>query len=116
MRNIDCSTRVVTWSTSAVATAGLTAGAVAAETRDVVGRRELATAAAGELDVGVELVEVAIYSRTGNVEKRERTKAPDVQYTAKKISHYRTVVRSHCSRTTVLLATLLLRRSNAVLR
>ena len=43
VRNIDCSTRVVTWSTSAVATTGLTAGAVAAETRDVVGRRELAT-------------------------------------------------------------------------
>ena len=39
-----------------------------------------------------------------------------VQYTAKKSSHYSTVVRSHCSRTTVLLATLLLRRSNAVLR
>ena len=59
VRKMDCNTRVFTWSTSAMATAGLTAGAVAAETSDVVGRLELATDSAGELDVGVELVEVA---------------------------------------------------------
>ena len=59
VRKMDCNTRVFTWSTSAMATAGLTAGAVAAETSDVVGRLELATDSAGELDVGVELVQVA---------------------------------------------------------
>ena len=51
---MDCDTRVVTWSTSTVVTARLIVGAVAAETSDVVGRRELATEAAGELDVSVE--------------------------------------------------------------
>ena len=54
VRKMDCDTRVVTWSTSTVVTARLIVGAVAAETSDVVGRRELATEAAGELDVSVE--------------------------------------------------------------
>ena len=61
VRKIDCSTRDVTWSTNAdVATAGLTAGAETAEERDVVGHRELTTVVARELEVGVELVVVAM--------------------------------------------------------
>ena len=61
VRKIDCSTRHVTLSTNAdVATVGLTAGAETADARDVVGRRELATVIAGELEVGVELVDVAM--------------------------------------------------------
>ena len=61
VRKIDCSTRDVTWSTNAdVATSGLTAGAETADERDVVGRRELATVVARELEVGVELVDVVM--------------------------------------------------------
>jgi hypothetical protein len=57
VRKIDCSTRHVTLSTNADVA---TAGAETADARDVVGRRELETVIAGELEVGVELVDVAM--------------------------------------------------------
>ena len=58
MGNIDCITRDVTCSTNAdVATFGQTE---TADARDVVGRRELATVVARELEDGAELVDVAM--------------------------------------------------------